>query len=429
MEPKRVLMIVYHFPPFRGSSGLQRPLSFSRYLPDYGWEPIVLTIHPRAYPEVGDVQFNEIPRNLHVARAFALDTGRHLAFRGAYPDWLGIPDRWVSWLIGAIPLGLRLIRQYRPKVLWSTYPIATAHLIGATLCRLTGIPWIADFRDPMVEYDAVKDEYWPRDPRVRRARSWIERLVVRYGTHAVFASCGARRIYTERFPEVPEDRWTIIPNGYDEENFLAAEQHQFLDQRVHGQLVLLHSGILYPTPDRDPTAFCAALAELRDAGHISPATLKIIFRATGHDDHYCKLLTEYQLQEMVFLAPSIPYRDALSEMLHVDGLLLFQGYLSNPAIPAKLYEYLRAQRPILALVDADGDTASALRSLGLSDSQAPLDNKQLIKEHLMNFLHRVRQGTVSIARMSDVARFSRRALTRQLGVLLDEILPGGKMRV
>src|SRR5262249_37067498 len=154
---KHVLMIAYHFPPLQVSSGLQRTLRFARYLPDFGWRPIVLTTHPRAYASRDDGLLKELPDSIPVHRAFALDASRHLAVRGKYTRLFGIPDRYSSWYLGAVPAALRLIRKYRPKAIWSTYPIATAHLIGATVHRLTGLPWVADFRDPML-YEA-----WPED--------------------------------------------------------------------------------------------------------------------------------------------------------------------------------------------------------------------------------------------------------------------------
>jgi len=94
---KRVLMIAYHYPPLRGSSGIQRTLAFSRYLREYGWQAIVLTAHPRAYPETGEDQLGDVPVDVPVYRAFALDASRHLSVRGAYPKLIALPDRWSSW--------------------------------------------------------------------------------------------------------------------------------------------------------------------------------------------------------------------------------------------------------------------------------------------------------------------------------------------
>ena len=81
---RKLLMVAFHYPPIRGSSGVHRTLKFSRYLPSLGWQPIVLTAHPRAYASVGDEQLSEIPAEVPVERAFALDTARHLSIRGAY---------------------------------------------------------------------------------------------------------------------------------------------------------------------------------------------------------------------------------------------------------------------------------------------------------------------------------------------------------
>ena len=169
---KRVLMLAFHYPPLQGSSGLQRTLAFSRHLPASGWEPLLLTAHPRAYPQRGDDQMRHIPAALSVTRAFALDSARHLALGGSYFNFTALPDRWVSWWIGAVWEGLRLIRRHRPALLWSTYPIATAHLAALTLQRLSGLPWVADFRDLM-----SADDY-PEDATKRAIYQWIERRTV-----------------------------------------------------------------------------------------------------------------------------------------------------------------------------------------------------------------------------------------------------------
>ena len=194
---KRVLMIAFHFPPMRGSSGIQRTLKFARYLPQFGWQPAVLSAHPRAYANTGQDQMSEIASDMPVHRAFALDTSRHLAFKGKYLSGMALPDRWSTWWLGAVPRGLKMIRHLRPDVIWSTYPIATAHLIAYTLHRLTGIPWIADFRDPMT------DEDYPPNPVVSKTYHWIERKTLSHCALAVF-SHGARSAATscgfQRFP-------------------------------------------------------------------------------------------------------------------------------------------------------------------------------------------------------------------------------------
>src|SRR5262249_51728085 len=153
-----------------------------------GWQPMVLTARPSAFPTVSDDREADSHPGVVVARAFALDSARHLAVGGRYVSWTAVPDQWITWLVSAIPTGLRLIRRHRPAVLWSTYPIATAHVIGLALHRLTGFPWVADFRDPMTEVDIETNRRWPADPKIWRARCWIERSALREASACVFVS-------------------------------------------------------------------------------------------------------------------------------------------------------------------------------------------------------------------------------------------------
>ena len=411
---KRVLMIAYHFPPLRGSSGIQRTLSFAKYLGDYGWHPRIITAHPRAYPSTGDDQLSDLPPDVGVERAFAMDTCKHLSFKGRYLRILAIPDRWVSWWLGAVPTGMRLVRSLKPEVIWSTYPIATAHLIGLTLHRLTGLPWVADLRDPMV------DEANPSSPLVRRAFQWIERKAVENCARVVCTTPGALRLYRARFPHVAPERFVLISNGYDEGNFAGAAAHaQAAPADRSGPVTLVHSGIIYPA-ERNPVAMFQALALLQQQGAISAASLQVVLRATVHDAYVDGLIKEYGVGEIVKIAPHVPYRDALAEMLSTDGLLILQGSNCNHQIPAKLYECLRARRPILALTDPQGDTAAALRSAGV-DTIASLDSKHEIAQALMGFLGMLAAGTAPLATDGAIAASSRHALTGQLAALLDEV--------
>jgi glycosyl transferase family 4 len=399
---------------------LQRTLCFTRYLPRYGWDPVVLSATPGAYPEIRDDQLADIPSYVPVKRALAFDASKHLSILGRYPGWMALPDRWVSWYISGILSGLRLIRQYKPDVLWSTYPIATAHMIGYGLHRWTGIPWVAEFRDPMTEVDPETNRHWPEDAQLWRVRRWIERRTVLNCSRAVLVAPGALQIYAERYPQLQASHWALIGNGYDELAFAAAEQIAQKSQRKNKQLVLLHSGFLYPTTDRDPSAFFNALGQLRTNGKISSTKLEVVLRDSGYDDIYKTLIVCNGIEDIVNLKPSLPYRDALAEMLISDGLLLFQGKTSNSAIPAKLYEYLRARRPILALVDSKGDTASVLRSLRMG-KVVPLDSSEEIAKGLQEFLEEVESGTAPKPNNSEVTLHSREQRTRELARILDEL--------
>jgi glycosyltransferase involved in cell wall biosynthesis len=403
----KVLMVAFHFPPQRGSSGIQRTLKFAQYLPAHGWQPLVLSAHPRAYADAGGGPYDG---PAEVTRAFALDSARHLAFRGRYLQMLALPDRWVGWCLGAIPAGLRLVRRARCQVIWSTYPIASAHLIGLALRRLTGLPWIADLRDPMI------DDAYPTDPWMRKAAAWVERQTVRHCSRAVCTTAGAVRSYRRRYPEVPPERFQLIENGYDEEEFAHAVP---APRPAGGPFVLLHSGIVYPS-ERDPRPLFAALGRLRRDGILDGATFRLVLRAPVHEALLAGLAREHGIADIVEIAPALPYRAALAEMLAADGLLVLQAANCNEQVPAKLYEYLRAGRPVLALTDPAGDTAALMR-LAAIDTVAALDDADAIAEALPRFLALAREGRAPLASPAFVQAQARAARTARLAALLDEV--------
>jgi len=240
-------------------------------------------------------------------------------------------------------------------------------------------------------------------------------------TRSVLVSPGSRAIYATRYPNMPENHWAVIPNGYAEESFAEVERTVTRPSPNGHPLHLLHSGLLYPTPDRDPSAFFAALSQLRANGQIAPGRVRVTLRASGFDEHYRAQIHRQGLEDLIQLAPPIPYREALAEMLTADGLLVFQGYTSNPAVPAKLYEYLRAQRPIFALADKDGDTAATLRSVG-AGTIVPLDSSEQIAQGLTQFLDSIRQGTAPVANEQIVRSFARESRATELAALLDEVV-------
>lgn len=372
---KRILMVAYHFPPLAGSSGIQRTLRFAKYLPEFGWEPLVLTVHPRAYERTSSDLLSALPSKTVVVRAPAFDTARHLSFGKRYPGFLARPDRWISWLPGATIWGMAMIRRYRPDVIWSTYPIATAHLIGAALHKRSGLPWVADFRDPMAQ------DGYPADPRVWQSFKQIEERTIREATLCTFTTPGTVRLYSERYPQAAS-RFKVIENGYDEETFAGLTSGG--TPLNTGKITLLHSGIVYPS-ERDPTQFLQAIRTLIDAGGISADQLRVRFRAPMHEDFLRALTEKFGLNGCIELLPPIPYKDALDEMMRADVLLIMQASNCNDQIPAKLYEYVRARRPILALTDPIGDTAEVLRANGIQ-SIAPLDDVEKISKLLLQIL-------------------------------------------
>jgi glycosyltransferase involved in cell wall biosynthesis len=400
-------MVAFHFPPAAMGSGHLRTLGFARYLPDADWHPVVLSAVPRVYPRTLPITDGTIPEGCRLHRAFALDAGRHLAIRGKYLGFLAQPDRWASWWPAAVMQGLRLIRHYHVQAIWSTYPIMTAHCVAHSLSIMTGLPWIADFRDP------VASSVSAHNPFAMASQYRWERRVLRRAAKVVFTTPGAARAYAEQYPQA-RHKLSVIHNGYDE---TCSNTEAVPRAPRSGPLLLLHSGKLYPD-GRDPSAFFAALAKLKHAGAATPGQLQVRLRAAGDEMAYQQQIDDLGIGDLVRLAPHIGSRDALAEQASADGLLLFQGEQFDQQIPAKAYEYLRAGKPIFALVSEKGDTAALLRRLGGAQI-APLDDPQVIERKLIHFIRAARDGGITKPKANLVREYSRKNGAAQLAELLE----------
>lgn len=409
---RRVLMVAYHFPPFGMSSGVQRTYRFARHLPQFGWEPVVLTAHPRAYEKVNPDANSDIPAEFTVIRAAALDAARHFSVFGRFPGFLARPDRWATWRFDAVRVGRRVIRDWRPDVIWSTYPIATAHVIGLRLHELSGLPWVADFRDPMAQSG------YPKDPKTWARFRQIEEAAMRRARCCVFTTPGAAREYADRYP-LDAGKVRRIENGYDEETFSFAESDAASSGPLNpGRLTLLHSGIVYPE-ERDPTQLMEALGRMKDAGITDASRLVVRFRAAVHEDFLRDLARQNGVSDLIEIEAPIGYRQALGEMMRADGLLVLQAENCNQQVPAKAYEYLRARRPLLVLADPDGDTANVLRAAGVART-ASLNRTEEIVDLLVTFLLSPEFRATLIANESAVLSASREGRTEQLAAVLEE---------
>ena len=410
---KTVLFVAFHFPPNSAGSGMLRILKFCRFLPALGWKPVVLTISPRAYERTDSALLAQVPDSVTVIRAFGLDTQKHLSIRRRYFRWTALPDRWISWCLAAIVRGLARIRRDRADLILSTYPIATAVFIGFVLHKLTGTPWVVDFRDSMTE-----DEY-PADPTTRRIYRWIEKKAVQHAARLIFTSPSTIRMYTKRYPELDAAKCVLIRNGYDEEDFSWLTPAQPTAVPTGSAIRLLHLGLIYPW-ERDPRPFFRAISRLKKQGQLSAAYLQVNLRASGNESDYAQILRELEIEDLIHLLPPLPYQQALREAAESEALLLFQAANCDHQIPAKAYEYLRLGRPVLALTSANGDTAALLNETG-GATIIDIADEDAIVHALPAFLTAVRAGHHPVADLNRVQAFARKNQARALAQTLSAI--------
>jgi hypothetical protein len=415
--PQRILMLAFQFPPYDQSTGSQRTLGFIRHLPALGWVPIVITARESAYPQTNPATLKSIPPGTTVLRAFGFDIARALSVRGIYPRVLATPDRWNSWIFGSVATGLKAARAYRPSALWATFPTPSAIAAALVLKRFTGLPLIGDLRDPMLY------ETWPENAWQRRTYGFLERALVRSASAVVLTTPGACRLYRERYPQHRE-KFCTIPNGMEPTD---DPPEAAVFDRPHSNVVesdavitLVHSGLM-EMPDRDPTAFFAALRLLSDQGQLAGKTLRIILRASGRESLYSDAARAQGVGELVKILPRVSREEAMQEMRDASGLLLFQGKHCNRQIPAKAYEYLFLGKPIVCLTSAAGETYSLLHDEWGVPYCADMDNPNDIARALSLFLADYEHGKAYVPPGALHERHTRRAQTLTMADLLDKV--------
>ena len=407
---KSLLMFAFYFPPFGQSTGRQRTLSFVRHLPAAGWRPVVVTARESAYTATDARTLSEIPPGTTVLRAWGFDIGKVTSIAGVYPRWLATPDRWNSWAFGAFRAGIAAARRYRARALWATFPAPSALLAAAMVHRWTGIPLVVDLRDPLVY------ESWPANRWDRAVYAWIERLVVRSASAVILTTPSACSMYRERYPTLPAERFRVIANGIEDDTVGA----DGLPAVGSAPVTLLHSGLM-ESPDRDPTAFFAALRLLADRGRLPPHGVRVVLRASGHDAAYADAARAHGVDSFVRLVPAIARAEALAEMAAASGLLLFQGPECDRQVPAKVYEYLASRKSIIGLAHNKGDTWALLGGEWHVPYLADMNSPEAIAQTLLRFFDDLQAGQAYVPPASLIAQHSRRARTADLARLLDEV--------
>jgi glycosyltransferase involved in cell wall biosynthesis len=227
-------------------------------------------------------------------------------------------------------------------------------------------------------------------------------------------------MYRERYPDLPEEKCLLIPNGYDEQDFVGLTERASVKASANTIVRLLHTGLIYPE-ERDPRPFFAALSRLKRDGKISHSVLRVSFRAAGSESLFQRMIDDAGISDLVELQPHVPYHQALQECLDADALLVFQAANCDHQIPAKVYEYLRLRKPIFALTSHSGDTAALLKDIG-GATIVNLSEEQDIYLALPDFLAAVRQGLHPLPDRNKIRRYARRTQAGELATCLSNIV-------
>ena len=415
---KNLLVVAFHYPPDNSSTGVLRTLKFTRYLLDHGWRSVVLTVPDALYRNRDDRLLAAVPPEIEVFRVPCRDVKDKWGIRGRYPACLEVPDRYGSWRRPAVQAGLEITVRKKINALYTTYPIPSAHLIGLRLKRKTGLPWIADFRDPWVGGGGKGLRY--------RVETWLETQVVREADVILANTEVAREDFLARYPNLAPDKVVTLPNGYDEEDFPPG----LCEYPATKPFTIVYPGTIDPL-NRSPLPLIRAVAQLLRSGSIPQDGIRLHFLGAGPALRQGWFVDEVRaagLSNIVIgVEERIPYAESL-KILAGAGLLIVLneplgqaretelGY-SRLMIPVKVYEYLRLGRPFVALC-GEGAVPRFLDQFGAGRWCPPTDIAG-IADHIMAAKRLHERGETITRTPRSIEAFERRALTERLARLLD----------
>ncbi|MFO0951491.1 MAG: glycosyltransferase family 4 protein [Isosphaeraceae bacterium] len=402
VPPRNVLMLTYHFPP-SAASGSFRLLGFARHLPSHGWRTTVVAPPSLPWEPVDQGLADRVPAGTTV-------------YHVPYMKWRVtrlLAAGW-GWLIPAAKACARAVREQRPDAVLTSGPPHEIHLLGLWLKKRYGLPWAADFRDP---WFARGLKARGRDFASRRVD--VQEAAVMRGADAVIANApGACRLLQDAYPQ-HRSKFLTLPNGYDREEFETLDGPPSPEGRP---LRLVHTGAIYF--QRDPRPVLDALKSLTESGRTD---LAIDFYGPPPE---CGLdladaVRQRGLAERVVIAGQVPYARCLRAMASADVLMLMDSPGRKVGVPAKLYEYIGAGRPVLALGERGGDLERVLMQGGVPFRIAPPDDAPAIAEALAGLAEGVRTGERG-EQGGDPHRFSRETLAGRLAGVLDRCVAGAK---
>jgi glycosyltransferase involved in cell wall biosynthesis len=427
---KKVLLITYYWPP-AGGPGVQRVLKSAKYLPEFGWKPVILTVENGDYPAIDQSLLADIPPNISIYKTRSWepfrfyrklsrvkdDTGIPTFILNPHQDekatarltrWLRanlfIPDARVGWVSSARRLGLKLIKTERIDLIWSSSPPHSLQLIAQYLAHHTGAKWIAYLRDHWTE--AFWQRELPTSLPARLIHSHLEQQVLKSATAITTVSSGLQQLFKQKTLQP----CYIIPNGYDPEDFtglpprskndcftivytgnLGKDQSllplinalQKLPERYYSKIALKFFGDLHP----------------QIKSELQKLPLKIELQLESYQNHKRTIKTIHQADILLLIIPNTPDNQGI--------------------VTGKLFEYLATGNPILAIGPINGNAAQIIRETSTGEI---FDYATDLCPALQNAIDKREKNNKLNPITSAISGYSRRNLTEKLVDVFNAVL-------
>ncbi len=423
---KKVLIITYYWPP-AGGSGVQRWLKFVKYLRDFNIEPIIYTVKNPSYPILDKTLTKEIPKDIETLKLSIFEPNTIIpstgfknkknssGFLDSNPAFLGrliryiranyfIPDARKFWIKPSVNFLSNYLTINHIDVIISSGPPHSMHLIGLELKKKFPVKWISDFRDPWTEID-----YFHQLPLTKKATKkhyQLEKEVLEKSDSVIVVG----NTIKERFLKYT-DKINVITNGFD-------TYEKRISPELDTKFLMTHVGMM--NSDRNPTILWEVLQEIcettidfknnlkiRLIGKVDP---KVIHSLNGFDSGIIECI-DY-----------VHHQDVANYQLSSQVLLLSINQVPSAKgiITGKIFEYLQAKRPILAIGPEDGDAAMILNH-SKAGKIFGFKNKSALKVYILELYSQYKQGVLN-DNTNNIEKYHRKNLTNKLAEVIKEVL-------
>ena len=427
---KRVLVITYYWPP-SGGSGVQRWVKFAKYLPSEGWQPVIYT---PSNPDLGSVDeslLSDIPSEAEIINRRIFEPygiyrkltgskgqikveanpggGGKGSFLKRLSMWvrgnLFMPDPRCLWIRPSVRFLTKYLKEHPVDVIVSTGPPQSMHLIARKVSLATGIPWVADFRDPWTKIFYFK--HLMLDKRAERKHHELEQRVLDDATAIVAVS----PLVQADFAAMTKTPVCLVTNGYDESDYTET----IVPEKGFN---VVHTGLL--TAEGNPVELWKVLGKKcrEDADFAASFRLTL---AGKTDETVLESIRQAGLRDYLTDLGYIDHNKAVMQQRKASVLILpiREEPETKAILPGKLFEYLAARRPVLGVGTGEGAMAEVLKETGAGQI-FDWDDRAGISDYVERLWSAFRSGEVMTA-TADIEKYSRRMTTRKMVEIFEQV--------
>ncbi len=429
---KKVLVLSYYSPPC-GYGYSIRVVNFVKFLPEFGWQPTLLTVREEYYKDNTALDYSplqQFPPQLKIVRTHSLEPKQRLKQVSTVADKKGglrqlatmflsiiernffIPDVQILWGGVAFGVAKKLVTEAGIDAILATAPPFSTLLLATLLKKATAKPLILDFKDMWVG----RDQHHHKSVATTLTSAAIEKRIVRLADRVLLTTKWSYDAFCRRYPQ-QQDKFSIIPNGYDPQ-IESLVDNLPIKKPLSNRFRLVHSG--HVGLDRDPQLFITVLKELTDESPQLASQLEVWFVGNVHPQ-YQALVNRLGLAGNFKFWGYLNYQENIAIMNTASVLLLLPTHGAPDAVPGKIYEYFFLKKPILALA-AEGATRELLLASRVGMLASP-NNKEEIKQGVLRLYQEFISGNLAhYSPQLDINQFSRQQQTGKLATILDKLI-------